>query len=115
MLPGSPTTLAAATASKQVVVELVVTSGVGTVEDSRRGSLETNDDSLVLGIGEDVAAQTISLPSKVFGIVEASSDINPVTSMGLQDVGVGSHTGKTKDSLLVSDVWGVYVIHGPGG
>ena len=62
-----------------------------------------------------MAAQAVSLPAKVFGVVEAASDINPVTSVGLEDVGVGSHTGKTKDGLLVSDVWGIYRIHGPGG
>jgi hypothetical protein len=114
LLPHGLTTLTAATASKQVVVELVVSSRVCTIKDSRRGSFEANNDGLVLGVCEDMAAQTIILPSKVLGVVEASSDIDPVTSVRLDNVGVGSHTGKTENGLLVGNVWGVYVVHGPG-
>jgi hypothetical protein len=114
LFPHGLTTLAAATASKQVVVELVVSSRVCTIKDSRRGSLEADNNSLVLGICEDVAAQTVILPSKVFGVVETSSDIDPVTGVGLDYVGIRSHARKTEDGLLVGNVWGVYIVHGPG-
>jgi hypothetical protein len=107
------TALTAATASKQVIIELVVSGRVCTIKDSRRGSLQADDNSLVFSISEDVAAQAVTLPSKVFGVVKASSNVDPVTSMWFENVGVGSHTGKTQDSLLVGDVWAVYVIHGP--
>lgn len=60
-----------------------------------------------------MAAKAVALPAKVFSIVEASSYINPVTSVWLDDIGIGSHASKAEYCLLVGDVGTVYFIHSP--
>lgn len=51
--------LAAAAAEKQIVVDLVVCSRLGTIEHGGRCTLQAYDDCRVLGISEDVASQTV--------------------------------------------------------
>jgi hypothetical protein len=60
-----------------------------------------------------VAAEAVALPAKVVRVIEASSNINPVTGVWLGDIGVGGHAGKTEDCLLVGDVWAGNVIYSP--
>lgn len=72
LLPQILSALATAARSKQVVIELVVACGIGTIEYSRRSSFETDYNSGVGLIGKDVPTQTIGLPAKIIGIVEAA-------------------------------------------
>jgi hypothetical protein len=51
--------LTAAAAEEQVVVDLVVCSRLGAVEHGGRRALQAYDDGRVLGVGEDVASQTV--------------------------------------------------------
>lgn len=114
VLPCQLTTLTAAAAPEQVVVKLVVAGRIRAIKNGGRCSFEPNDDSLVLGVGKDVASQAIALPAKIFSVVEASTNFNPVAGVWLDDIGIRSHASERHDRLLVSNVWTVYVIYSPG-
>lgn len=106
-------TLTAATAEEQIVVDLVIRGRLGAVEHGRRGALQSYDDRRVLRIGEDVSTQTVCLPPKIFGVVEASIDIFPVPSPGLQYVGVRGHAREAEHRLSIGHIWPRQLVDGP--
>ena len=114
LLPEVLPTLAATTAPEEVVVHLVIARRIRTIKYSGRGSLQADDDRLVLGVCKDVASQTIVLPAKIFRVVETASNILPFASVGFLDICVRGHARETDDRLLVGDIGSGYVVYGPG-
>lgn len=97
-------TLSTATGAKEVVVQLIIARGIGTIENGRRSAFQANDDCRICLVGKDVSTQAIRLPAKVIGIVEAALDRLPFASEGSLDVSVCSHLGEGDDGGLVTDV-----------
>ena len=104
LLPQILSSLATTAGSEQIVIELVIASGVGTIEDRRRSSLQTDDNSRVGLVSKDVPTQPISLPAKVVRIVEASLHWQPLSIQSRLHIGICSHLRESYDSAFVADV-----------
>ena len=93
ILPALPTTAR----TKQIVVQLIVSCCLCSVKDSHGGSFQSYDNSLIRLIGENMSPQTVLLPSKVIGIVEATANILPFTGPWFRNVRICSHLCKCED------------------
>jgi hypothetical protein len=113
LLPFPRSTLAAAARSEEVVVQFVVTGGVRTVEDGHGCSFQTDDNSLVGLVREDVPSQSVLLPAKIFGIVEAASNLLPLSCTMLVCVCVVCHPREAQDRLFIGNVRTRYLIIRP--
>lgn len=114
LMPGPLTLLGAATTEEEIVILLVVGGCSLTVEDGHRSALETDDDSRVCFVGEDVAAKAISLPSKIGAAVIGIPNFIPIRILFMFHVGIGCHSGQGQDCLLVGDIGRRDIIKGPG-
>jgi hypothetical protein len=114
LLPAIVSALGAATRAEQVVVEFVVAGGFRTVEDGHRSALQTNDDGLVLLVREDVTAQAVLLPAKVFGIVESTANLLPLSCTKVVRVCIVGHPGEAQDCLFIRHIWSSYFVVRPG-
>jgi hypothetical protein len=115
LLPAISSALTAAARSKKIVVQFVVASGFGAIKDSHRSALQTNDNCLVSLVREDVSAQAILLPAKVFCVVESSSDILPLSCTKIVCVRVVGHPCEAQDRLFVRHIRSGYFVVRPGG
>ncbi len=71
--------------------------------DSR--TLEGNDNSLILFVGEHVPSQTIILPSERRGVIESESSVEPGWLRGRKNVGITTHLGQIDHSSLICKIW----------
>lgn len=114
LLPAILSSLATTTRSEQVVVQLIIACSLGTIEDRHRRALEANHNCAVVFVRKDVSAQAVLLPTKVFGIIEASAHFLPFSSTVLVRVSVVCHPREAQDRLFIGDVWSCYFVVRPG-
>ena len=115
LLPAIMSALGAATRAEQIVIQFVVAGGLCAIEDGHRGALQTNDNRLILLVRKDVTAQAVLLPAKVFGVVESTSDILPLSCTILVRVCIVRHPCEAQDCLFIRYVWTGYLVVRPGG
>jgi hypothetical protein len=115
LLPAISSALTATARSEQVIVQLVVARGLGTIKDSHRGAFQSDDNRLIRLVRKDVSAQAILLPAKVFCVIESSSDILPLSCTKIVCVRVVGHPCKAQDRLFIRHVRSSYFIVCPGG
>lgn len=70
--------LTTATAEEKIVIFPVAATRAGTAKEGQGCALDADDDGLVDFICEDVTSQTVGLPAKVIGIIEAMADWIPL-------------------------------------
>lgn len=114
LFPSIWSSLAAATRAKQIVVQLVVSCCFCAIEDRHGCSLQSYDNSAIVLICKDVAAQAIFLPTKVLGIVKPTSHLLPFSCAMLMSVSVVRHLRKAHDRFFVRNVRARYLIVRPG-
>lgn len=114
LLPAVRSSLATATRAEQIVVQLIITSSLCAIKDGHGCTLQAYDNSPVILVRKDVAAQAILLPAKVFGIVESTSHLLPLSRASLVRICVVCHLGKTDDRLFVCNVRTRHLILRPG-
>lgn len=85
--------LTTAAAEQEIVVVLVLCSGARAIEDGGGGSFETDDNGTILGVGKNVAAQAVILPTKVLSVVEAAVYVFPISSIWLLNICIGRDVG----------------------
>ena len=132
-LPRPWPTLPAAAGAEEVVIKLVVASGIGAIEYSWRSTLfgvrilpahsmaipipsgmrscpngrrtfQAYHHRRVCLIREDVSAESILLPTKIVGVIKTTLHWLPVSVLGREDVGIRSHLCECQDCALVTDV-----------
>lgn len=114
LFPQIVATLGAATAEEQIVIDLVLGSGAGAIENSGGGPLNSNDDGLVALVSEDVTTETVLFPPKTVGMVEACADVFPFPRIWIFGVCICGHEGKTDDCFFVGDIRAWNLIDSPG-
>jgi len=113
LLPFPGSALATTARSEEIVIQFVVASGFCAVKDGHGRSFQTDDDRLVGLVREDVSTQSILLPAKVFSIVEATSNLLPLSCTMLMCVCVVRHPREAQDRLFVGDIWTRYLVIRP--
>jgi len=107
--------LCAAATEEEIVVDFVICCRLGSIENRGRSAFNTYDSRFVCGVNKDVSPQAIGFPAKVFRIVEAMPDVNPVASMRLGYVCICSNPGHAQNRLFIGDVGTVDIIYCPVG
>jgi hypothetical protein len=106
-------TLGTTATEEQIVIEFVTGGCSISVEDSRRGTLQTDNDGLITLIGEDMTSQAIPLPTKSGRSVVSLANILPVSFTWYFCICVCCHYGKIEDCSFVRDVGPSNLIHRP--
>jgi hypothetical protein len=114
LLPAIMSALSAAARTKQVVVQFVVAGSLRAVEDGHRGALQTNDDRLVLLVREDVTTQAVLFPAKVFGVIESTTNLLPLSCTKVVRVCIIGHPREAQDRLFIRYIWSSYFVVRPG-
>lgn len=105
--------LGATAGTKQVVVQLIVSSRFRTIENRGRCPFEPDHDSAVVFRSENMAAQAIILPPKIISIVEATSYILPFAGKGFLNVRIRRHPGQGYDSGFFCGIWPSDAVYRP--
>lgn len=113
LFPAIMSALGTATRAKQIVVQFIVAGGFCAVEDGHRGALQTNDNRLILLVRKDVTTQAVLLPAKVFGVVESTSNVLPLSCTILVRVCIIRHSCEAQDRLFIRYIRPGYLVIRP--